>query len=160
MYNIQEAWEMPEVLQKKMCNYVWSFIRSSCPCQLGMITVHLKESVKEVRKPTHIAAPGKGQCRGLCEAGVWPHNSEGGAHRITSQIFMILNHKVKFLKEEGGEQQVAKDSRIEETLWNSILKALNMQFLIQLLILCQEAHQTLTPAWKSQFRTRGSYGSF
>ena len=73
---------------------------------------------------------------------------------------MILNHKVKFLKEEGGEQQVAKDSRIEETLWNSILKALKMQFLIQLLILCQEAHLTLTPAWKSQSWAWQSYGSF
>ena len=56
-------------------------------------------------------------------------------------MFMIPNHKVKFLKEDG-EQQVAEDSRTEDTLWNSILKALKMQFLIQLLILCQEAHLT------------------
>ena len=70
------------------------------------------------------------------------HSSEGGAHRTTSQMFMIPNHKVKFLKEEDGDQQVAEDSRTEDTLWNSILKALKMQFLIQLLILCQEAHLT------------------
>lgn len=109
---------------------------------MGMITVHLQGSVKEkVRKPTHSAAPGKGQCRGPCEAGVWPHSSEGGAHRTTSQMFMIPNHKVKFLKEDE-EQQVAEGSRTEDTLWNSILKALKMQFLIQLLILCQEAHLT------------------
>ena len=56
-------------------------------------------------------------------------------------MFMIPNHKVKFLKEDE-EQQVAEDSRTEDTLWNSILKALKMQFLIQLLILCQEAHLT------------------
>ena len=80
-----------------------------------MITVYLKGSAKEkMRKPTHSvsAAPGKS----LCKAGVWPHNSEGGAHRTTSQIFTIPNHKVKFLKgEDGGEQQVAEDCRTEDT---------------------------------------------
>ena len=121
----------------------WTFMRSSCPHQMGKITVHFKWSVREeMRKPTHSvsAALGKGQCRGPCEAGVWPHNSAGGVHRTTSQIFTILYHKVKFLKgENGGQQQAAEDSRAEDTLWNSILKALKRQFLIQLLILCQEA---------------------